>query len=75
MTDAPDNLVLQYLRRFDERQTRFQDGLQDLKVRMGSIEQQLTTLRTDVTHVLHLMDRMDECLLRIERRLDLVDSG
>jgi hypothetical protein len=74
MTDAPGNLVLQYLRRFDERQARFEDGVQDLKVRMSSIEQQLTTLRADVTHVLHRMDRMDERLLRIDRRLDLVDA-
>jgi len=74
MTEGPDNLVLQYLRRFDERQARFENDMQDLKVRMSSIESQLTTLRTDVTHVLHRMDRMDERLLRIERRLDLADA-
>jgi len=74
MSEAPDNLILQYLRRFDERQARFENDMQDLKVRMSSIEAQLTTLRIDVTHVLHRMDRMDERLLRIERRLDLADA-
>jgi hypothetical protein len=75
MTNGPDNLALQqYLRRFDERQGRFEDAMQDLRVRMSSIEAQVTALRADMTHVLHRMDRMDERLLRIERRPDLADA-
>lgn len=75
MTEGPENIVLQDLRGFDERQARFEDGMQDLKARVSSIEGQVTALRADTTHVLHRIDRMDERLLRIERRLDRVEAG
>ena len=65
MTEGPDNIVLQDSRRFDERQARFEDGMQDLKPRLRSIEGQVTALRADTTHVLHRIDRMGERVLRI----------
>ena len=80
MAEKPDSLILQYLRRFDARLARLEDDMQDVKVRLGSIESQIVGLHTemshvrgDVVHVLHRLDKTDERLLRIERRLDLVE--
>ena len=74
MAEEPGNLILQYLRRFDARLARLEDEMLDVKMRLSSIESQLTGLRVDVTHVLHRLDKTDERLLRIERRLDLVEA-
>ena len=49
--------------------------MQDLKARMSSNDAQFTALRAFMTHIMHRIDRMDERLLRIERRLDLVEAG
>ena len=73
MVEEPDNLILQYLRRFDARLARLEEDMQDVKVRLGSIESQLTTLRVDMTQSLHRLDKMDERLLRIERRSGLAE--
>lgn len=67
MTEEPHNLILDFLRRFDTRLNRIEEGIRDVKFRVGSIE-------TSVAHVSSKMDRFDERLSRIERRLDLVDA-
>lgn len=81
MVEEPGNLILQYLRRFDARLARLEDDMLDVKMRLSSIESQIVGLhnemahvRGDVVHVLHRLDRTDERLLRIERRLDLVEA-
>ena len=38
MTEGPESIVQQDLRRFDERQARFEDGMQDLKAHLRSVE-------------------------------------
>jgi hypothetical protein len=63
MTTEPDNIVLQYLRRFDEKLDRVVDEMQDVKVRLTALEQGLAGIN-------RRLDRVE----RIERRLDLVEQ-
>jgi predicted nucleic acid-binding Zn-ribbon protein len=74
MSDEPENIVLRYLRRIDERTDRFEHSMEDIKTRLTSVEGQVSLLRADVVHVNHRLDRVDERLSRIEKRLDLIDA-
>jgi hypothetical protein len=44
----PESIVLEYLRRFDMRQARFEDSLRDMSARLASIESYLATMHGDV---------------------------
>jgi hypothetical protein len=44
MTDESNNILLEYLRRFDTRQGRVEDGLRDMWARLASIESYLATM-------------------------------
>jgi hypothetical protein len=63
MTDQPDNIVLQYLRRFDEKL----DRVVDVKVRLTAVEEGLAGVN-------RRLDRVEIRSERIERRLDLVEQ-
>ncbi|MBH5397960.1 hypothetical protein HZZ13_09180 [Bradyrhizobium sp. CNPSo 4010] len=67
MTDQPDNIVLQYLRRFDEKLDRVVDEMLDVKVRLTSVEEGLAGVN-------RRLDRLEARVERIERRLDLVEQ-
>ena len=45
----PDNILLEYMRRFDARQARFEDGLRDVSARLASIESYLATMHGDIS--------------------------
>jgi hypothetical protein len=66
MSDEPDNLVLRYLRRIDEKLDRLIDEVVDLKHRIGVLEER-------TANVERRLDRVDARLDRIERRFDLID--
>ena len=66
MTDEPDNIVLVMLRRMDSKLDRIIEDVQNLKVRMTSVEEGLVGVNRRV-------DRIEERLDRIERRLDLTE--
>ena len=63
----PDNIVLTYLRRIDEKLDRVIEDVRELKTRVGILEQQYASISTR-------MDRVENRLERIERRLDLVEA-
>jgi archaellum component FlaC len=67
MADEPDNLVLVYLRRMDEKLDRVLDDMRDLKVRTTGVEEGLVGVN-------RRLDRIEMRVDRIERRLDLVDQ-
>ena len=67
MTSEPDNIVLQYLRRFDEKLDRVVDEMQDVKVRLTALEEGLAGIN-------RRLDRLEGRVERIERRLDLVEQ-
>lgn len=64
MSEQPDNLVLVYLRRIDEKVDRLSDDMRELRARMGAVEQGLAQLNGRV-------DRLTDRVERIERRLEL----
>jgi len=43
----PENIVLEYLRRFDGRQARFEDAMRDMSARLSSIESYLAAMHGD----------------------------
>jgi archaellum component FlaC len=68
MASEPDNLVLVLLRKIDERTERMAEDLQDLKVRMTSVEEGLAGVN-------RRLDRLESRVERIERRLELTDAA
>jgi hypothetical protein len=74
MADEPDNLTLRMLRPVDAKLDTILDRLHDLTARTSSVEDQLVGLRTDFVRLEHRVDRFDERLARIERRLDLIEA-
>jgi hypothetical protein len=65
MADEPENILLQYMRRFDERQERMSVDIH---------EGRLTHVEENQTIVHRRLDRIEDRLDRIEKRLELVDS-
>ena len=67
MTDGPDNLILQFLRRIDAKVDRLAEVVHDIKVRLTAVEEGLVGVQRRI-------DRLEARVDRIERRLDLVDQ-
>ena len=67
MTEEPDNIVLIYLRRLDEKVDRLIDEVRDLKVRMMNVEEGLA-----VVH--RRLDRVEDRMEQVEHRLDRIDG-
>ncbi|MCO5131105.1 MAG: hypothetical protein M9932_11130 [Xanthobacteraceae bacterium] len=67
MAGEPDNMILVYLRRFDEKLDRVIDDMRDLKIRATAVEEGLVGIH-------RRLDRLETRVERIERRLDLVDQ-
>jgi archaellum component FlaC len=67
MATEPDNIVLQNLRRFDEKLDRVIDEMLGVKVRLTAVEEGLAGVNRG-------LDRLEIRVERIERRLDLVDQ-
>lgn len=74
MISEPDNLLLEYMRRFDARQGRFEDALRDMSARLSSIESYLATMHGDIARHGGEIESIKFRLDRIERRLDLADA-
>lgn len=64
MTDEPENLILVMLRRMDAKLDRGLDELHDIKVRVTAVEENLAGVHRRI-------DRLEERIHRIERRLEL----
>ncbi len=62
-----DNLILEHLRAIRETLDRHTEDLREIKTRLGILEQQYASLS-------NRLDRMDERIGRIEKRLELVES-
>ena len=68
MAKEPENMTLVLLRKIDQRTERMADDLQDLKVRMTSVEEGLAGVN-------RRLDRLEGRVERIERRLELTDAA
>ena len=74
MTEETENLVLEMLRKIRASQERMEHDLVDIKVRLSAVEHLLGQHQLMLAALNSRMDRFDERLGRIERRLDLVDA-
>ncbi|PPQ38311.1 hypothetical protein [Rhodopila globiformis] len=74
MSDGPDNLILVYLRRIDEKVDRLTSVVGDLGRRVTSLETKVTLLHGDFASQSERIDRIDLRLGRIERRLDIAPA-
>ena len=74
MSDEPENLVLVYLRRIDEKIDRLSDDIGDLRQRVTSLDEQAARIRGDMVAMSSRIDGVRQRLDRIERRFDLVGS-
>ena len=68
MADEPDSIVLAILRKIDQRTERMAEDMQDLKVRVTSVEEGLAGVN-------RRLDRLDHRVERIEKRLELSDAA
>ena len=64
---ATDNLVLEHLRAIRSTVERLSEDMQEVKGRLGILEQQYAIIS-------NRFDRLDDRVLRIEKRLDLVEA-
>ena len=74
MTEETENLVLEHLRRIRASQERMELEISDLKSRVSAIELIQGQILALLGGLSQRMDRFDERLSRIERRLDLVGA-
>jgi archaellum component FlaC len=68
MAKEPTDMTLVLLRKIDQRTERMADDLQDLKVRMTSVE-------GGFAGVNRRLDRLEGRVERIERRRELTDAA
>lgn len=71
--NEPENIILQYLRRFDERQGRFEGALREFGARLTSLERWIAATHSDLTNHRDELEGIKDRLNRVERRLDLND--
>lgn len=62
-----DNIILEHLRAIRATLDRHSEDLREIKMRLGFLETQYASLS-------NRLDRMDERVGRIEKRLDLLDA-
>ncbi len=78
MSDAPDNLILVYLRRIDAKVDQLGESVHDLKGRVSAVGTGLNAVRRDLVLLAETdarqqvaIDRHGARVDRIEHRLDL----
>ena len=66
MADEPDNLILRYLRRLDEKVDRLLDDMREVKQRLSSVEVSVAHLHGDFAEQSGRIDKLENRLDRIE---------
>jgi hypothetical protein len=74
MADETDSIVLEHLRRIRASQERMELDISELKARVSGLEQVTGQILHLMGTMNQRMDRFDERLGRIERRLDLAEA-
>jgi hypothetical protein len=75
MADEPDNLVLVYLRRFDQQLGEMRADIRSLVLRVGALEQRFSAPEARFIGLEGQMIGANGRLDRIGRRLDLVEPA
>ncbi len=74
MSDDLKEFVHERFRRTDAKLDRLIELMANFALRLGFLEQQVASLRTDFAHLREDFAHLREDLVRIDRRLDSVDS-
>jgi uncharacterized coiled-coil protein SlyX len=74
MTENVENLILERLRRIDERLMNIENDVSELKTRAAAQDEHMSGVLIAMSGNNTRLDRLDERLRRIERRLDLTDA-
>ena len=74
MPEETTNLILEHLRHMRGKLDRVAEEVTDLKLRMSAVESHLAVQQMEFVQINRRLDRSDERLGRIERRLDLVEA-
>ena len=74
MTAETEGLILEPLKNIQGRLARIELDIADIKVRMSGAAAHLAQLPMPYANLSSRMDRFDERLSRIERRLDLLEA-
>ncbi len=74
MTEETENLVLEMLRRIRASQERMELDVIDIKSRLTGVEISVGQLTSQLATQSLRLDRIEERVARIERRLDLVNA-
>lgn len=74
MTETPENLMLVFLRRLDEKSDNLSRDMREVKNRLGIIESHLGVIESQYASLSSRQDRLDERIERIERRLNITDA-
>ena len=74
MAGEPEDLVLEHLHRLDRRMDNLEHDTRDLKARAGLVETRIAAVTTDIVRIDGRLDRLESCMERIERRLDLKEA-
>ncbi|MBK5959352.1 hypothetical protein CCR97_14210 [Rhodoplanes elegans] len=67
MAEQIDSILLEFMRRFDRKLNDLTDDVRELKVRMTGVVEGLAGVNRRI-------DRLEDRLTRIERRLELSDA-
>jgi tetrahydromethanopterin S-methyltransferase subunit G len=74
VSDGPDNPILVYLRRIDEKLDGLTSSVADIGRRVTSLENKVALLHGDFAAQSTRIDRIELRLDRIERRLEIVPA-
>jgi hypothetical protein len=74
MADEPNNIILEHVRHIRRAVDRIELDLTDVKSRVSSLEPVQGQILALMGTINQRMDRFDERLGRVERRLDPVDT-
>lgn len=71
---STENIILEHLRAIRATLEQHGDDLREIKGRLGILEQQDAGHTNQYAHLSVRLDRVDQRLSRIEKRLDLVEA-
>jgi len=73
MADNIENLMLEQFRRRDRRLENIEHGMDDMKLRMTSVEEHLGPIMMSLAGLNARSDKIERRIERIENRLDLTE--
>ena len=72
--EVTNELIYEVLKSVQAQVSLSREDVNNIKVRMTSVEQRLGLVHTDMSHQSDRLDRIDVRLDKIEKRLGLVDA-